>query len=90
MSGQIETLAEGVLAGDRRSLARALTLVESERGVDRDAASELIERLQAASDPARRIGITGPPGAGKSTLIEQLGLRFVEAGKRVCVLAVDP
>ncbi|MXW21216.1 MAG: methylmalonyl Co-A mutase-associated GTPase MeaB [Gammaproteobacteria bacterium] len=90
MSGQIETLAEGVLAGDRRSLARALTLVESERGVDQDAASELIERLQAASDPARRIGITGPPGAGKSTLIEQLGLRFVEAGKRVCVLAVDP
>lgn len=90
MSGQVETLADGVLAGDRRSLARALTLVESEREVDRGAARALIERLQAGSSPARRIGITGPPGAGKSTLIGQLGLRFVEAGKRVCVLAVDP
>ena len=90
MSGQVETLAEGVLAGDRRSLARALTLVESDRDADRDAARELIGRLQEESSPARRIGITGPPGVGKSTLIEQLGLRFVEAGKRVCVLAVDP
>lgn len=90
MSGSIQALADGVLAGDRRSLARALTLVESERDADRDAARELIERLQAASGQARRIGITGPPGAGKSTLIEQLGLRFVDAGKRVCVLAVDP
>ena len=90
MSEPTQALSDGVLAGDRRSLARALTLVESERAVDRDAARELIERLQAASGPARRIGITGPPGAGKSTLIEQLGLRFVDAGKRVCVLAVDP
>lgn len=90
MSGRIENLADGVLAGERRSLARALTLVESEREVDRSAARALIERLRAGSSPARRIGITGPPGAGKSTLIEQLGLRFVEAGKRVCVLAVDP
>ena len=90
MSGPIQALADGVLAGDRRSLARALTLVESERGVDREAARELAGRLQAASAPARRIGITGPPGVGKSTLIEQLGLRFVAAGKRVCVLAVDP
>ena len=90
MSEPIQALADGVLAGDRRSLARALTLVESDRDVDRDAARELVERLHSASGPARRIGITGPPGAGKSTLIEQLGLRFVEAGKRVCVLAVDP
>lgn len=90
MSESIEALADGVLDGDRRSLARALTLVESERAVDRDAARGLIARLQAASGPVARIGITGPPGAGKSTLIEQLGLRFVEAGKRVCVLAVDP
>lgn len=90
MSDPIEALADGVLAGDRRSLARALTLVESERAVDRDAARELIGLLQEEAGPARRIGITGPPGAGKSTLIEQLGLRFVDAGKRVCVLAVDP
>lgn len=90
MSEPIQALADGVLAGDRRSLARALTLVESERSIDRDAACELIGLLQEQAGPARRIGITGPPGAGKSTLIEQLGLRFVEAGKRVCVLAVDP
>ena len=90
MSEPIQSLADGVLAGDRRSLARALTLVESERAVDRDAARELIGLLQEEAGAARRIGITGPPGAGKSTLIEQLGLRFVEAGKRVCVLAVDP
>ena len=90
MSDPVQTLADGVLAGDRRSLARALTLVESERAADRSAARELIGLLQEEAGPARRIGITGPPGAGKSTLIEQLGLRFVEAGKRVCVLAVDP
>lgn len=90
MSGSVKALADGVLAGDRRNLARALTLVESERGADRQAARELVAHLNGAARPARRIGITGPPGAGKSTLIEQLGLRFVKAGKRVCVLAVDP
>ena len=90
MSEPVQALADGVLAGDRRSLARALTLVESERHGDRNATRELLDRLEEAADPAVRIGITGPPGAGKSTLIEQLGLRFVEAGKRVCVLAVDP
>lgn len=90
MSGQVKALADGVLAGERRSLARALTLVESERRGDRDMARDLLALLDRAAEPAVRIGITGPPGAGKSTLIEQLGLRFVEAGKRVCVLAVDP
>lgn len=90
MSEGIGALAEGVLAGDRRSLARALTLVESQRGRDRRAARELLGRLEEAGAPAVRVGITGPPGVGKSTLIEQLGLRFVEAGRQVCVLAVDP
>ena len=90
MNEGIGALAAGVLAGERRSLARALTLVESERGQDRRAAQELLARLDGAATPAVRIGMTGPPGVGKSTLIEQLGLRYVEAGKRVCVLAVDP
>ncbi len=90
MSDRIGVLTEGVLSGERRSLARALTLVESEREEDRQAARDLLSRLDGAEKQAARIGITGPPGVGKSTLIEQLGLRFVEGGKRVCVLAVDP
>jgi len=84
------SLAQGVLAGDRRSLARALTLVESARLADGAAARDLLSRLRASRRPLARIGITGPPGAGKSTLIEQLGLRLVDAGRRVGGLAVDP
>ena len=90
MTHDTRSLAQGVLTGDRRSLARALTLVESARGSDRAAARDMLARLRAARRPLARIGITGPPGVGKSTLIEQLGLRLVAAGKRVCVLAVDP
>ena len=90
MNHDTRSLAQGVLAGDRRSLARALTLVESARLADGAAARDLLSRLRASRRPLARIGITGPPGAGKSTLIEQLGLRLVDAGKRVCVLAVDP
>lgn len=90
MNDQVATLADGVLAGDRRTLARALTLVESDRDRDRQATRDLLARLGGDAGQAARIGITGPPGVGKSTLIEQLGLRFVEGGKRVCVLAVDP
>ncbi|MCY4156893.1 MAG: methylmalonyl-CoA epimerase [Gammaproteobacteria bacterium] len=90
MNHDTRSLAQGVLVGDRRSLARALTLVESARLADGAAARDLLSRLRASRRPLARIGITGPPGAGKSTLIEQLGLRLVDAGKRVCVLAVDP
>ena len=90
MKRDIERLARGVAAGDRRSLARALTLVESGRAADRAAARSLLDRLSDARQSSTRIGITGPPGVGKSTLIEQLGLRLVESGQRVCVLAVDP
>ncbi|MCY4255183.1 MAG: methylmalonyl-CoA epimerase [Gammaproteobacteria bacterium] len=90
MNHDTRSLAQGVLAGDRRSLARALTLVESARLADGAAARDLLSRLRASRRPLARIGITGPPGAGKSTLIEQLGLRLVDAGQRVCVLAVDP
>ncbi len=90
MNHNTESLIQGVLAGNRRSLARALTLVESAREDDRAAARDLLARLRRSRPAIARIGITGPPGAGKSTLVEQLGLRLVEAGQRVCVLAMDP
>ncbi len=84
------TTAEAVRAGDRRALARAITLVESERADHRADAVTLIEELLAATGGAVRVGITGQPGAGKSTFIEALGVHLVDAGHRVAVLAVDP
>ncbi len=86
---EIPRLAEGVTLGQRRALARALTLVESDRPEHQALSLELFERLGAGSR-AFRLGITGPPGAGKSTVIEQLVLPWVEAGHRVAVLAIDP
>jgi LAO/AO transport system kinase len=83
-------LAEGVLAGDRRSLSRAITAVESDRPEDEALALALLERCLPASGRSLRVGISGPPGVGKSTLIDALGLRLVEAGSRPSVLAIDP
>lgn len=83
-------LAEQVLAGDRRALARAITLVESARPDHREDAAALLDAVLAATGRATRLGVTGPPGAGKSTFIEELGLRLVGAGHRLAVLAVDP
>jgi LAO/AO transport system kinase len=76
--------------GDRRALARAITLVESTRPDDRDAAEGLIEALRPETGGAARIGISGPPGAGKSTFIERFGLEGIALGRRIAVLAVDP
>ncbi|MFQ5348568.1 MAG: methylmalonyl Co-A mutase-associated GTPase MeaB, partial [Rhodothalassiaceae bacterium] len=86
----IEALAAAVRRGDRTALARAITLVESRRPEDRPRASALLERLLPATGGAQRIGITGAPGVGKSTLIEALGKRLTAAGHRVAVLAIDP
>jgi LAO/AO transport system kinase len=83
-------LIRGVPAGDRRALARAITLVESTRGDDREAAGRLMDALMPATGGAVRLGITGAPGAGKSTFIEALGLHLLDLGRRVAVLAVDP
>jgi LAO/AO transport system kinase len=83
-------LAEGVANGDRRALARAITLVESERPEDAALAEELLALLLPRAGQSRRIGITGPPGAGKSTLIDALGIQLVARGERVAVLAIDP
>jgi LAO/AO transport system kinase len=85
-----ERLAERVLAGDRRALARAITLVESARPDHRIAAEALVADLGRQRREALRIGLTGPPGAGKSSLIERLGLMLTGEGLRVAVLAVDP
>ena len=84
------SLAQAVASGDRRALARAITLVESERSEDAAVAEELLALLLPRAGNSRRIGITGPPGAGKSTLIDALGTRLVAHGERVAVLAIDP
>ena len=83
-------LAEGVLAGARRPLAKAITLVESTRPEHQLRARALLDQLLPHTGKAFRLGITGVPGAGKSTFIEALGMHLIEAGHRVAVLAVDP
>jgi len=87
---ELQALEGGVLRGDRRSLAKAITLVESSRADHRDEAQRLLERLLPSTGKATRVGITGVPGVGKSTFIEAFGLYLVSGGHRVAVLAVDP
>jgi LAO/AO transport system kinase len=83
-------LARAVREGDRRALARAITLVESSRADHRGEAVALLDEILPATGDAIRVGISGAPGAGKSTFIEALGTHLVDAGHRVAVLAVDP
>lgn len=84
------SLAERVIAGDRRAMARAITLVESTRPDHRAEAEALLDALLPATGKALRIGISGAPGVGKSTFIEAFGLHLIGRGKRPAVLAVDP
>ncbi len=86
----LDDYESGVAAGDRTVLARAITLVESVRSDHQEQAQELLLRLLPRTGGARRVGITGVPGAGKSTFIESFGLALADAGHRVAVLAVDP
>ena len=92
ISAQAPTEAHvaGVLAGDRTWLARTITLVESTLPADRTVATDVLEHLAPHAADAHRVGITGPPGAGKSTLIDALGVDLCARGHRVAVLAVDP
>ncbi|WP_046320965.1 methylmalonyl Co-A mutase-associated GTPase MeaB [Mycobacterium sp. UM_Kg1] len=89
-SDTVAELAAAVRAGDRSVLPRAITLVESTRPDHRQQAQELLLALLPDAGGARRVGITGVPGVGKSTTIEALGMHLVEQGHRVAVLAVDP
>ena len=77
-------------AGDRRALARAVTLVESTRSDHRQEAERLVEALLPHTGGATRLGISGPPGAGKSTFIERFGLDGLARGRKIAVLALDP
>jgi len=76
--------------GNRRALAKAITLVESKLDSHREQAQDLLNTLLPDTGKSIRIGITGIPGVGKSTFIEALGLYLISQGKKVAVLAVDP
>ncbi|MFC2175697.1 methylmalonyl Co-A mutase-associated GTPase MeaB, partial [Bacteroidota bacterium] len=86
----VKELAEGVIAGNRVALAKAITLVESTKEEHFELASELIEVCLPHCVESKRIGITGVPGVGKSTFIEALGTSLTSSGHKVAVLAVDP
>jgi len=86
----VDEYARGVLAGSRASIARAITLVESTRPDHRELAQRLLVALTPHAGGARRVGVTGVPGVGKSTFIDALGTYLTGAGHRVAVLAVDP
>jgi len=79
-----------LLAGDRAALARAITLIESKRADHRAAARKLLDAVMPHTGKAVRVGITGVPGVGKSTLIDALGSKLTPTGRRLAVLAVDP
>lgn len=86
----LAAFAERIAGGDRATLARGITLVESKRSTHRHQAHLLIQKLLPRTGNAWRLGITGVPGVGKSTTIDQLGSNLTAIGKKVAVLAVDP
>ena len=86
----VKKLIKSMLGGDRRALAQAITLIESTRPEDRQAAMKLLEKLAPRAGKSIRVGISGVPGVGKSTFIENLGNHLIDAGHKVAVLAVDP
>ncbi len=87
---QTEGLGDRILTGDRRALARAITLVESGRADHRAQATQLLSQLAKSGRQSLRIGLSGTPGVGKSTFIESFGMMLTGQGLRVAVLAVDP
>ncbi len=85
-----QAYVDGVRRGDRAILARAITLIESEQSAHAELAQEVLEALLPETGGAHRVGISGVPGAGKSTFIDALGTMLTDQGHRVAVLAVDP
>ncbi len=85
-----ESVAERIIAGNRNALSQAITLIESTREADQERAEALLEALAPHAGGSHRVGVSGVPGVGKSTLIDSLGSWLVEQGHRVAVLAVDP
>jgi len=86
----LSDLAARLQAGERRALAKAITLIESTRADHREQADALLTALMPATGRALRLGISGVPGVGKSTFIEALGVYLIEQGHRVAVLTIDP
>jgi LAO/AO transport system kinase len=90
VSAELSPLARAIVSGDRRALARAITLVESSRSQDGEAALNLLAELFPRQRRGMRVGVSGPPGVGKSSLLERLGMLLVHSGRRPAVLVIDP
>jgi LAO/AO transport system kinase len=87
----LEGYIDGILRGDRVTLARAITLIESQRPADVELAARLLDSILPHTGKSRRVGITGVPGAGKSTFIDALGMHLIrEHGEKIAVLSIDP
>jgi LAO/AO transport system kinase len=85
-----QDLADKIKSGDRRALARGITLVESRRGDHRLSAEKLLDLVMPKAGKSIRLGISGPPGVGKSTFIEAFGQYLIDQGHKIAVLAIDP
>lgn len=90
MNFSTEELLQGILLGNKRLIAKAITLVESKKKEHRTQAEELLKKIMPLTGKSIRVGITGVPGAGKSTFIENFGRLVISEGKKVAVLAIDP
>ncbi len=86
----VQQYCDGVLSGDRMILAKAITVIESTLPTDQKLAQDILQRILSHTGSATRVGITGVPGVGKSTLLDNLGMYLVQQGHRVAILTIDP
>jgi len=89
-TSDIELLAQSIRSGDRKAIAKGITLVESTKEEDQALAEQLLNKLKTSTNDSIRIGISGPPGVGKSTFIEAIGHPILDTGERLAILAIDP